>query len=205
MGRVRGNTVDLRAGTRDRRPARGKSALFWVTGFLIASSFFFLGGCATYPTREETRSRETFGNGYEEVWEAVVATLREGNWNIKTMEKDSGRIVADDTSLELRKYILGRYDSAYCFCVLQYPRDVLGQLLGTYTVALTREKELRTSVNIDAPFQATLFAENKFAGWLPCPTKGVFEPFFLYRVKSLLRPPKPPSRNFEWWIPSRGY
>ena len=197
--------MGLRAGTRDRRPAMGKSARLLVAGFLIASSFSFLGGCATYPTREETRSRETFGSGYEEVWEAVMATLQEGNWKIKTMEKDSGRIVADDPGLELRKYMLGRYDSTYCFCVLQYPRDVLGQLLGTYAIALTREKELRTSVNIDASFQATLFAENKFAGWLPCPTKGVFEPFFLDRVKSRLRPPKPPSRNFEWWIPSRGY
>jgi len=197
--------VGLRAGTTDRRPAMGKSARLLVAGFLIASSFSFLGGCATYPSREETRSRETFGNGYEEVWEAVVATLREGNWKITTMEKDSGRIVADDPGLELRKYMLGRYDSSYCYCVLQYPRDVLGQLLGTYAIALTREKELRTSVNIDASFQATLFAENQFAGWLPCPTKGVFEPFFLDRVKSRLRPPKPPSRNFEWWIPSRGY
>jgi len=158
-----------------------------------------------------------------------MATLQEGNWKIKTMEKDSGRIVADDPGLVLRKYMLGRYDSTYCYCVLQYPRDVLGQLLGTYAIALTRycvlqyprdvlgqllgtyaialtrEKELRTSVNIDASFQATLFAENKFAGWLPCPTKGVFEPFFLDWVKSRLRPPKPPSWNFEWWIPSRGY
>src|SRR3972149_9556 len=94
MGRGRGKSVGLRAGTTDRRPAMGKSARLLVAGFLIASSFSFLGGCATYPSREETRSRETFGNGYEEVWEAVVATLREGNWNIKTMEKDSGRIVA---------------------------------------------------------------------------------------------------------------
>lgn len=191
-----------RAGTRDRRSAMGKSALYWVTGFLIASSLSFLGGCATYPTREEARSRETFGNGYEEVWEAVVATFREGNFQIRSMERDSGRIVAEDPGLELRKYILGRYDSAYCFCVLQYPRDVLGQLLGTYTVAITREKELRTSVNIEASFQATLFAENQFAGWLPCPTKGVLEPLFIDRVQSHLRPP---ARKFEWWIPSRGY
>src|SRR4030065_2342464 len=113
MGRGRGKSVGLRAGTRDRRPAMGKSARLLVAGFLIASSFSFLGGCATYPTREETRSRETFGSGYEEVWEAVMATLQEGNWKIKTMEKDSGQIVADDAGLGVGKYMLGRYDSPY--------------------------------------------------------------------------------------------
>jgi hypothetical protein len=159
----------------------------------------------TIRVQETIRFQETFGYGYGEVWEAVVATLREGDWEIKTIEKDSGRIVADDPRLEFRNYIPGRFDSAYCYCVLQYPRDVLGQLQGTYAIALTREEEHRTSVNIDAAFQASLFTGNKFAGWLPCTTKGVFEPFFLDRVKSRLSSPKPPSRNFEWWVPSRGY
>src|SRR3972149_10457146 len=110
-----------------------------------------------------------------------MATLQEGNWKIKTMEKDSGRIGADAPGRELRKYMLGRYDSSYCYCVLQYPRDVLGQLLGTYAIALTREKELRTSVNIDASFQATLFAENKFDGWVRRPAKGGFRRVLLAR------------------------
>src|SRR4030066_934510 len=126
MGRGRGQTVGLRAGTRVRRPAMGKSARLLVAGFLIASSFSFLGGCATYPTREETRSRETFGNGYEEVWEAVVATLRGGDWKITPLEEDSGRIVADDPGRELRKYMRGRYDSSYCYCGLPSPPDSRG-------------------------------------------------------------------------------
>lgn len=198
-----------------------KSPTVFAVGMTIAVGVFLLGGCATYP-QKGFRSQETYGSNYEEVWEVVVDTLNGMNLKIKTMEKDSGRIVTEGPDLELRKYALGRYDSVYCYCVSPYGRDDLRGLVGNYAIALTRDDKNRTTVILDATFLASMYAGNAFSGWLSCPSKGIFEPFFLKQVESRLNArkaqaapaPTPraierkregPSRNFDWWKPSRGY
>ncbi|MGA6994457.1 MAG: hypothetical protein WBX50_11250 [Candidatus Deferrimicrobiaceae bacterium] len=189
----------------------------FTVGLMMAVVFSFLGGCATYP-QKNFLSQATYGKGYDDVWETVVGTLNGMNMNIKTLEKTSGKIEVEGPDLELRKYVLGRYDSLYCYCVLPHQRNDLRKLVGNYAIALTRDSDNRTSVIIDATFLASVYEGEIFSGWLRCPSKGIFEPFLLKQVESQLSarkapaPPPPektekrtPSRNFDWWKPSRGY
>src|SRR4030067_1119694 len=78
-------------------------------------------------------------------------------------------------------------------------------LVGEYTISVLRGTGLRTSVRIDASYRASQYTDERFSEWLPCASKGVFEPFFLEQVESRLRATKGPSRNLDWWKPSRGY
>lgn len=173
---------------------------------LLAAALVFLLGCATYPPqKKDIRSEETFQNGYEEVWDAVAAALSEMNLKITSMEKDAGKIMAEDPILELRQYELGRYDAAYCFCGSPHRYNVFRQLVGIYAVSLDKVSDSRTTVKIDATYQASMFSGDSFTGWLPCPSKGVFEPFFLQQIPSHLREKKKPRTGFEWWKPRRGY
>jgi hypothetical protein len=189
----------------------------------IAMGVLLLAGCATYP-QKGIQSQATYGNRYEEVWDAVVDTLNGMNLKVRTMEKASGNIMTEGPDLELQKYVLGRYESIYCYCVSPYGRDDLRQLFGNYAIVLTRDAANRTSVILDATFLASMHAGNDFRGWLPCPSKGIFEPFFLKQVESRLSARKTqavprtyertpertserstPTRNLEWWKPARGY
>ena len=184
----------------------------------MAAVLFLPGGCATYP-QKNFRSQETYGKGYDQVWDTVVVTLNGMNMDIKTMEKTRGRIEVEGPGMEMRKYVLGRYDSIYCYCVVPHQRNDIRELVGNYAIALTRDGDSRTSVIIDATFLASVYDGETFSGWLPCPSKGIFEPFFLNQVEARLNavktpppPPPPPKeerktppRNLDWWKPSRGY
>jgi len=139
------------------------------------------------------------------VWEEVLASLSERNIATTSMEKGEGTIAAEDGSIELRPYELGRYDSIYCFCGSPERYHVLKELVGEYTISVSRESDARTSVNIDASFQASQYFGERFTGRFPCLSKGIFEPIFLERLDSQLATRRSPSRNFDWWKPRRGY
>jgi hypothetical protein len=173
---------------------------------LMATGFSCLAGCATFPPpKEAIPSTRIYGQSSNEVWDAVLASLAERDIRVTSMDKDSGRIVAEDGTIDLRQYELGRYDSKYCFCGSPGQYHVFKGLAGEYTISVTRVNENRTSVNIDASYRASQYADDRLAGWLPCFSKGVFEPLFLDEVESRLTVEKAPSLNFEWWKPSRGY
>jgi hypothetical protein len=173
---------------------------------LAATGVSCLAGCAMFPPpKEAIPSTRIYGQSNNEVWEAVLASLSERNIRVTSMDKESGRIVAEDGTIDLRQYELGRYDSIYCFCGSPERYHVFRRLTGVYTISVTRVSETRTSVNIDASYRASQYANDRFTGWLPCPSKGVFEPLFLDQMESRLTVVKGPSRNFDWWKPSRGY
>jgi hypothetical protein len=173
---------------------------------LVANGFSYLAGCATFPPpKEAIPSSRIYGQRYNEVWEAVLASLSEQNIRVTSMDKESGRIVAEDGTIGLRQYELGRYDSKDCFCGSPERYHEFRGLTGEYTISVIRGNEIRTSVNINASYRASQYADNRFTGWFPCFSKGVFEPLFLDQVESRLTVVKGPSRNFDWWQPSRGY
>jgi hypothetical protein len=183
---------------------------FFAAGLLMTVWFSFLGGCASFPPHKDTiPNSRTYGNSYDEVWEAVLGSLSELNIQVKSMEKESGIIVAEDGTVELRQFELGRYDSKYCFCGNPERYNLLRELVGEYTISVTRGTEVRVSVKIDASYRASQYSVDHFIGWLPCPSKGIFEPFFLEHVESRLEaakvPSKVPSRKLDWWQPTRGY
>jgi len=174
----------------------------------------FLAGCATYPPpKEEILDSQTYRNGYKDVWESVLATLSEQNIEIKSMRKRSGEIVAEDGTIELRQYELGRYDSKYCFCGSPQRYHVLRDLVGEYKISVTPASGRRTSVKIDVSYRASTYSGEQFTGWFPCLSKGIFEPFFLDEVDNRLygrRTPVPtrsikgrePSHKLDWWKPT---
>jgi hypothetical protein len=173
---------------------------------LAATGASYLAGCATFPPpKEAIPSTRIYGQGFNEVWEAVLASLSEQKIRVTSMDKESGRIVAEDGTIDLRQYELGRYDSKYCFCGSPGQYHVFKGLTGEYTISVIRVNQVRTSMNIDASYRASEYANDRLTGWLPCPSKGVFEPFFLDQVESRLKVVKAPSLNLEWWKPSRGY
>ena len=180
-------------------------AVFTV-GMTIAVGVFLLGGCASFPPPKETiPNSRIYGYGYNNVWESVLATLSELNISVKSMEKESGNIVAEDKTIELRQYELGRYDSIYCFCGSPERYHVLKELVGEHTISVSRETSARISVNIDVSFQASQYFRERFTGRFPCLSKGFFEKIFLERLDSQLATRRSPSRNFDWWKPRRGY
>jgi hypothetical protein len=193
-------------GPMDRGPEMKRSRRYFVVEFLLVFCFSFLAGCATFPPpKEAIPSSRTYGNQYTDVWEAVLAFLSEQNIQVKSMEKESGRIVAEDRNIELRQFELGRYDSRYCFCGSPNRYHVLRGLVGEYTISVIRGTGFRATVRIDASYGASQYTDERFSEWLPCASKGVFEPFFLEQVEFRLGATKGPSRNLDWWKPSRGY
>lgn len=146
-----------------------------------------------------------YGKSFNEVWEAVLASLSEQNIRVTSMDKELGKVVAEDSGLALRQFEFGRYDSTYCFCGSPERHHVLLGLSGEYTISLIRRNEARTSVHIEAEFRASQYSGDRQAGWLSCLSKGVFEPLFLEQVESRLKDGKGSPRNVDWWKPSRGY
>jgi len=188
-----------------------KPPLSFALGLMMAAGLSFWAGCASFPPPKETiPNSRIYGYGYDDVWESVLATLSERNIPVKSMEKESGNIVAKDETIELRQYEPGRYDSIYCFCGIPEENRVLKKLVGEYTISVSRETDVRTSVTIDASFQASQYFGERVTGRFPCLSKGIFEPIFLERLVSQLptkREPsrREPSRNLDWWKPSREY
>jgi len=211
----RGRLVFGEAGRMARGVAVRTSPTAFAVGMTIAAGVFFLGGCASFPPpKEAIPNSRIYAYGYHDVWESVLATLSELNIQVKTMEKDSGNIVAEDNTIVLRQFEPGRFDSAYCFCGSPNRYHVFKGLVGEYTISVTRETDVRISVNIDASFRASQYSGERFTGWFPCLSKGIFEPMFLDRLDSQLATRKGPSRNFDrkgpsrnfdWWKPRRGY
>lgn len=188
-----------------------KSSMGFAVGVAIAAGGFLLAGCASFPPpKEKIPNSRVYAYGYDDVWESVLATLSELNIPVMSMEKESGNIVAEDETIELRQYEPGRYDSAYCFCGSPERSHVLKELVGKYAISVSRETDVRTSVKIDASFQASQHLGERVTGRFPCLSKGIFEPTFLERLDSRLatrREPsrREPSRNLDWWKPRREY
>ncbi|MGA6993165.1 MAG: hypothetical protein WBX50_04625, partial [Candidatus Deferrimicrobiaceae bacterium] len=189
----------------------------FAAGVMAAVWFSSLGGCATFPPpKEAIPNSRAYANDYETVWKAVLASL--SDWNIATtsVKRGAGTIAAEDGSIELRPYELGKYDSKYCFCGPPERGTVFRKLVGTYEISLTKRGDHQTSVEIDAAYRASMYAGDALTGWLPCPSKGIFEPLFLDQVESRLpartRPtPSPapapkgsdPFQNIDhWWKPT---
>ena len=196
----------MEAGRTDRRVAMRKLQRVIAIGMTIAAGAFLLGGCASFPPPKETiPTSRIYAYGYHDVWESVLATLSELDIQVISMDKESGKIVAEDNTIIPRQYEPGRYDSIYCFCGSPKRSHLFKKLVGDYTISVSRETDVRISVNIDASFRISQYAGDRFTDWFPCLSKGIFEPDFLDRLDSQLATRKGPSRNFDWWKPTRGY
>jgi hypothetical protein len=194
------------AGRTDRRAAVRKSPTVIGIGMTIAAGVFLLGGCASFPPPKDTiPNSRIYAYGYHDVWESVLATLSELDVQVISMDKEAGKIVAEDNTIVPRQYEAGRYDSIYCFCGSPRRYHFFKKLVGDYTISVSRETDVRISVNIDASFRISQYSGDRFTDWFPCLSKGIFEPDFLDRLDSQLATRKGPSRNFDWWKPRRGY
>lgn len=177
----------------------------FTVGLMMAVGVSFLAGCASYPPPKETvPNSRNYGSSYGDVWDSVLAAFSELNIQVKSMDKETGSIVAEDETIELRQFKLGRYDSNYCFCGKPEQYHFFRGLVGEHTISVVRGNKVQTTVKIDASFRASVESGERFTGWYPCPTKGVFEPLFLEQVKSQLANRKKPSK-LDWWKPKRGY
>lgn len=201
-------------GTGNRGDAMRRSAHPLVIGFLAAAGIIRFSGCATFPPpREAIADTRTYPYAFQEVRDAVLSSLSEMNVGIRSTEKEPGKIVAQDDTLELRQFEPGWYDAKSCYCGPPARGTVLRDLTGTYVISLVRESPRRTAVTIDATYQASMYAGDAPAGMLSCPSKGIFEPFLLDRVETRLaagdsgtHSPFPLRRdNDSWWKPARGY
>ncbi|HEU5360361.1 MAG TPA: hypothetical protein VFU42_04295 [Candidatus Deferrimicrobiaceae bacterium] len=186
-----------------------RSKRFLPILLLAATGISGLAACATFPPpREAIPTSRVYGKGYNEVWDAVLAALSELNVEVKSMEKESGRIVAGDDDIELRQFEPGRYDSKYCFCGSPERYHFLRNLVAEYKISVNRVTEVRSSLNIEISYQASSYLGEVSAGWFPCVSKGVFESDFLERLDSRLMAGGShgsATRNVDWWKPSRGY
>ena len=171
--------------------------------FLVVVAGSGLAGCATFPPpKESIPTSRVYGNDYNEVWDAVLATFSEQNIPVKSMDKESGTIVAEDNHIALVQFQPGRYDSKYCFCGSPDQYHVLKGLVGEYTISITGGKQVRSSLKIDASFRASSSFGEVSTGWHPCISKGVFERIFLEQVDSRLedrKSPAGPPRKLDWW------
>jgi hypothetical protein len=178
----------------------------FAVGLLMTVWFSLFGGCASFPPPQDAISNSrTYGNIYNDVWDAVLGSLSDLEIQVNSMDMESGEIVAEDGTVELRQFELGRYDTKYCFCGSPERYNVLRELVGKYTISVIRGTGVRVLVKINASYRASQYSGDSFTGWLPCPSKGIFEHIFLEHVESRLGVANVPSRNLDWWQPSRGY
>lgn len=181
----------------------------------MAAGISFLAGCATYPPpKGEIPDTRTYNNSDDKVWEAALETLAEQNIGVISAGKRSGEIVAEDRTVALRQFEPGRYDSKYCYCGSPPRYHDMRELVGEYRISVTPSSMDRTSVRIDVTYKAAIYSGERFTGWLPCPSKGIFEPFFLEELENRLNerrtpvptrsiPGKEPSRKLDWWKPAQ--
>lgn len=186
-----------------------------AVAMMMAAGISFFGGCATFPPpKESIPDSRTYENSSEDVWEAVLEILSAQNIEVRSSEKRSGEIVAVDRTVELRQYEPGRYDSRYCFCGSPPQYHVPRDLVGEYRFSVTPASVGRTAVKIDASYKASIYSGDRFTEWLTCPSKGIFEPYFLDEVATRLsegKSPAParsiqgrePSRKLDWWKPAQ--
>ena len=178
----------------------------FAVALMMAVGVSFLAGCASYPPpKEAVPNSRNYGSSYSDVWDSVLAALSELNIPVQSMDKETGSIVAEDGTIELRQFELGGYDSAYCFCGRPEQYHFFRGLVGKYAISVVRGNKVQTTVKIDVSFRASVQYGERFTGWHTCPTKGVFEPIFLEQVESQLPSRKVPTRKLDWWKPSRGY
>lgn len=171
--------------------------------FLVVSGVSGLAGCATFPPpKESIPTSRVYGKEYDEVWDAVLATLSDLDIPAKSMDKESGTIVAEDNNIELVQFEPGRYDSSYCFCGSPEQYNVLRSIVGKYKISIAGGKEARSTLDIDVSFLASSHYGEISTGWQPCISKGVFERVFLEQMDSRLRDrnsPADPPRKLDWW------
>ncbi len=68
---------------------------------------FALSACATAPQTYSFEKSRKFDASFDDVWEGVISYFAENNISIKTLEKDSGLVVAENDHFpagELTKY-----------------------------------------------------------------------------------------------------
>ena len=177
----------------------------FAVGMMMAAGIFFLAGCATYPPPKETiPNSRNYGSSYGDVWDSVLAALSDMEIQVQSMDKETGIIVAEDGTVELRQFELGRYDSTYCFCGKPVQFHFFRGLVGEHTISVIRRNKVQTTVKIDASFTVLVQSGKLVTGSHNCLTKGVFEPLFLDQVEIQLASRKAPEKR-EWWKPRRGY
>ncbi len=185
-----------------------------VVAFLAVVTAGWVGGCASFPPpRKSIQDSRLYKARFEDVWFAVQDILSDRNIRVTSARRMSGTITAEDDAIELRRFDVGRYDSRYCLCGSPGRGRGFRQLTGTYAIALSRTGAGEVSVKVDATYRASVYAGDRFVEWLPCPSKGTFEPAFLKEIASRLaagRRPEPsgggkekpvfPRPNLDsWW------
>lgn len=173
-----------------------------IVGFLAVAYAGWAGGCAPFPPPKKAISdSRLYKERYRDVWYAVLDTLSDRNIRVTSARQMSGTIAAEDDSIALRRFDIGRYDSRYCLCGAPGRGHAFRQLVGTYAFALVRAGADEVSVKVDATYRASVYAGDRFVDWVSCPSKGTFEPAFLkevaFRLASGNQPEKPPRSGEE--------
>ena len=131
-----------------------------------------LSACATAPEVYDFDNSKTVSTSYDQTWEKVITYFSSNNIPIKTLEKDSGLVVAEIARLD------GRSISRYADCQASM-LDMIEGGKADYNVFVRRAAD-GTTVTVNTDFSATRrgvgTATSSFSD---CNSKGVFEQEFL--------------------------
>jgi hypothetical protein len=133
--------------------------------------------CATVPPGIFTfESSKMYNKNFDVVWEKIIALFAEKNISIKTLEKSSGIVVAEDTSVPFNR-VPGstKIESNFCDCGAPGGFNYYRELQGRFNVFVRKVGTEQTSVQINTTYRASVFQGQAFIRWLDCNSKGFLE------------------------------
>lgn len=143
---------------------------------LIAASLLAMcvSACATAPQQTSFQNTKTVASSFDEAWDTAISYFAENNVSIKTLEKDSGIVVAEAGTVPYQA-LLELADCGTQPLASNYNGGA------TYNV-FVREASAGTIVQVNAKFLLSYF--DRTQGGLTtteCFSKGIFEQGLLAR------------------------
>jgi len=150
---------------------------------LLMCCMFVLNACVSMPTKEqqEVRTIVSIKAPHDKVWKALVQTLMEEDYKIKTIDKDTGSIQTEDivySSLAAQEQLkkISYMPSMFLSTWNAYKYSLSILVSDTNTEAIT--------LNIRATVAG--YENNTTKGWIECYTNGTLEKSIINSVKKKL-------------------
>ncbi|MHC1726540.1 MAG: hypothetical protein AB9866_11100 [Syntrophobacteraceae bacterium] len=148
---------------------------------------FFIFGCVPAPPAHYSiEPSKTYHAGFDDVWSAIIEVFAEKNISIKSLEKQSGIIAADDSRIAVTP-AFGKTETEFCDCGDPGAFLHFSEVRVRFNVFVRILGPNECSVRINSSFEAMKRYGYDVVGWDPCVSKGTLESRFFTALEGKLR------------------
>lgn len=149
---------------------------------IIIMAVLVLTGCATPPLTYDFSPESSYKSSKDIVWAGVMSFFSEGNIQIKTLEKDSGVVYAENTYTSANSSLIDQF--ADCG---KYPAMTpIGGLAGFNIFVSQSPKKENVTVRVNTNFKKSWFFSSALVGNITesivCNSRGTLEKTILDHI-----------------------